>query len=57
MSQPDAERRERGEERAADTCRNGVEACAGPAAFDLSSEFYVPICRECVQAATECSGR
>lgn len=51
MSQPDEQRRERDEERAADTCRNGVEACAGPAAFNLSSEFYVPICTQCARDA------
>lgn len=51
MSRPDEQRRERGDERAADTCRNGVEACAGPAAFDLSAEFPVPICRQCVREA------
>jgi hypothetical protein len=49
MSQPDDERRERDAERAADTCRNGVENCAGPAAFDLSSAFYVPICSDCAR--------
>lgn len=32
-----------------DTCRNGRLACAGPAAFDLSAEFPVPICRECAR--------
>lgn len=49
--QPDAERRERANERSADTCRNGVKACAGPAAFDLSAEFPVPICRQCAREA------
>lgn len=34
MSQPDEKRRERCEERAADTCWNGVPACVGPAGFD-----------------------
>lgn len=50
-SQPDAERCERCEERAADCCRNGVPACAGPAAFDLSGEFPVPICQQCSREA------
>ena len=51
MSQPDEQRRERSDERATDTCRNGVEACAGPAAFDLSTDFHVPICRQCSREA------
>jgi hypothetical protein len=37
----------------ADTCRNGSLACAGPVAFDLSSEFHVPICAECAREAHE----
>ena len=32
-------------------CRNGQLACAGPAAFDLSCEFHVPICRRCADEA------
>ncbi|HET7323058.1 MAG TPA: hypothetical protein VFJ06_01875 [Halococcus sp.] len=51
MNQPDEQRRERADEHAADICRNGVEACAGPAAFYLSSEFHVPICRDCAREA------
>lgn len=35
----------------ADVCRNGSLACAGPGAFDLSSEFHVPICAECARDA------
>ena len=37
-------------------CRNGTPNCAGPAAFDLSSEFHVPICQQCVREATCPSG-
>lgn len=34
-----------------DTCRNGRLACAGPNAYDLSSESHVPICADCARQA------
>ena len=32
-------------------CRNGARNCAGPAAFDLSCEFPVPLCGACRREA------
>ena len=36
-----------------DTCRNGTPNCAGPAVFDLSCEFSVPICSDCREEPVE----